>query len=63
MNRKWVAAMILSCACVGLGHSAFAQTGDMAVVVNPQNPASTLTLPELRKLFSGKGAPGRVPCL
>jgi len=54
MNWKWVAALILSWICVSLGHSALAQTGDMAVVVNPENPASTLTVPELRKLFAGE---------
>jgi len=54
MNWKWVAALILSWAFVSCGHSAFAQTGDVAVVVNPQNPASNLTIPELRKLFAGE---------
>ena len=48
MNWKWVAALILSWAFVSCGHSAFAQTGDVAVVVNPENPASNLTIPELR---------------
>jgi len=49
MQWKWVAAVILSWACVSLCHSALAQTGDAAVVVNPQN-----TIPELRKLFVGE---------
>ena len=55
-NMKWkcVAALILSWTCVSLGHTALAQTGDVAVVVNPQNPASNLTIPELRKLFAGE---------
>ena len=54
MDCKWVAALILGWACVGLGHAALAQTGDVAVVVNPENPASNLTIPELRKLFAGE---------
>jgi len=54
MKWKWVAALILSWTCVSLGHTALAQTGDVAVVVNPQNPASNLTIPELRKLFAGE---------
>src|SRR2546430_16173812 len=54
MDCKWVAALILSWTCVSLGHTALAQTGDVAVVVNPQNPASNLTIPELRKLFAGE---------
>src|SRR5437899_11589183 len=53
MACKWVAALILGRACVGLGHAALAQTGDVAVVVNPENPASNL-IPELRKLFAGE---------
>ncbi len=54
MKWKWVAALILSWTCVSLGHTALAQTGDVAVVVNPQNPASNLTILELRKLFAGE---------
>ena len=54
MDCKWVAALILGWACVGLGHAALAQTRDVAVVVNPENPASNLTIPELRKLFAGE---------
>src|SRR5437870_12634102 len=54
MDCKWVAALILGWACVGLGHAALAQTGDGAVVVNPENPASNLTIPELRKVFAGE---------
>ena len=54
MNWKWVAGLILSWTCLSLGHSALAQTGDLAVVVNPQNPASNLSIPELRKLFAGE---------
>ena len=54
MKWKCVAALILSWTCVSLGHTALAQTGDVAVVVNPQNPASNLTIPELRKLFAGE---------
>jgi len=34
--------------------AAFAQETDIAVVVNPGNAASTLTVPELRKLFGGE---------
>jgi hypothetical protein len=54
MNWKWVVTLILSWVLLSCGDSAFAQTGDVAVVVNPENPASNLTIPELRKLFSGE---------
>jgi ABC-type phosphate transport system substrate-binding protein len=54
MNWKWVVTLILSWGFLSCGHSAFAQTGDVAVVVNPENPASNLTITELRKLFAGE---------
>ena len=54
MYRKWVATLLLSGACLSLSGSAFAQIGDVAVVVNPENAASNLTLAELRKLFAGE---------
>ena len=54
MCRKWVATLLLSWACLSLSDCAFAQVGDVAVVVNPENAASSLTLPEVRKLFAGE---------
>jgi len=41
--------MVLLCA-----FAAFAQPTDIAVVVNPGNPVSSLTLPQLRKLLAGE---------
>ena len=36
------------------GRPALAQNNDVAVVVNPQNGASNLTIAELRKIFAGE---------
>lgn len=41
--------MLLTCA-----FAAFAQQTDIAVVVNPGNPVSSMTMPELRKLMAGE---------
>jgi len=54
MCLKWVATLLLSWACLSPSDCAFAQVGDVAVVVNPENAASSLTLPEVRKLFAGE---------
>jgi hypothetical protein len=35
-------------------YCAFAQTGDVAVVVNVKNPVNNLSVAELRKLFAGE---------
>ena len=41
--------VVLACTC-----AACAQQTDVAVVVSPENPVSSMTMPELRKLFAGE---------
>jgi ABC-type phosphate transport system substrate-binding protein len=38
------------------GYRAFAQQGDIAVIVNPGNPVDSITTADLRKLFAGDKA-------
>jgi len=52
MNRTTVFLLILTCFALGL--TALAQDNDVAVVVNPENAASNLTIAELRKIFAGE---------
>jgi len=51
---KQTTLLLFILACFVLGPTASAQDNAVAVVVNPQNPASNLTLAELRKLFAGE---------
>ena len=52
---KYFAVLVLA----GLtltGYRAFAQQGDIAVIVNPGNPVDSITTADLRKLFAGDKA-------
>ena len=50
-----MAFLLLSGLLVGtLAHTSLAQNQDVAVVVNPKNPVSNLTMSELRKVFAGE---------
>jgi len=55
MRTKLVAALVLSWLLLPLLMlSSIAQSGDVAVVVNPNNPVANLTTVELRKTFAGE---------
>jgi hypothetical protein len=54
MSVKSIAIpLLLGLAVLSLVPSAAAQAGDMAVIVNPANPATNVSLGDLRKIFSG----------
>ena len=53
MRSKWIIATILIW-CAGPAGSAMAHGQDVAVVVNPSNATSALSLSDVRKLFAGE---------
>lgn len=54
MKPKLIALIIGLAMAAGLAQLAFAQSGSIAVVVNTQNPLSTVSVGELRKVFVGE---------
>jgi hypothetical protein len=54
VNRKPQSALFLVLVALILTSSAFAQQGDLAVIVNPKNPVTNISLADLRKTFAGQ---------
>jgi ABC-type phosphate transport system substrate-binding protein len=52
---KYFAVLVLAGLTLA-GYRAFAQQGDIAVIVNPGNPVDSITTADLRKLFAGDKA-------
>jgi ABC-type phosphate transport system substrate-binding protein len=63
MSKKLIISLLACLAGVTFVQSASAQTTDVAVVVNENNPATNLSLTDLRKIFSGvkRTWPGGAP--
>jgi len=61
--KSMLAGLLLGLALLSLAPPATAQAGDMAVVVSPANPATNISLGDLRKFFAGAKTswPGGLP--
>lgn len=53
-NKRTNTFLLLLLASLSFVASGSAQTGDIAVIVNPQNSVSNLSTTELRKIFAGQ---------
>jgi hypothetical protein len=55
--RSIATLLLLGLAALSLGSRATAQTNDIAVIVSADNPATNVSMGELRKMFAGAKRP------
>src|SRR5882672_8515944 len=53
ITRKHFIVAMLLLLCLPVGHISAQQGGDVAVIVNPENPVTSISMADLHKIFGG----------